>query len=150
MEIEIVRSVAASNAQGTFGQMSLDGVAFCATCEQPWNNNLEGQSCIPVGNYQLLPYNSPAHGSTIVFHNPALGIWGTPNLIPPGQAGRSLCEIHNANWPFQLRGCVAVGRQLLDLPPNGMGVDNSVMTFQALQARWGDRNGLTAVISNGP
>ena len=33
-------------------------------------------------------------------------------MIPPGVAGRSLCEIHNANWPFQLKGCVAVGQRV--------------------------------------
>jgi hypothetical protein len=150
VQIQIVRSAASSDANGTFGRMSLDGADFCATCEQPWNNNLEGHSCIPVGDYQLLPYDSPAHGPTVVFHNPALGIYGTPALIPAGQAGRSLCEIHPANWPFQLRGCVAVGDALTDIAPNGMGVTHSVATFQALEARWGDRSGLTATIANGP
>jgi len=120
------------------------------TCEQPWNNNLEGHSCIPVGDYQLLPYQSPAHGATVVFHNPALGIYGTPDMIPAGQQGRSLCEIHSANWPFQLKGCVAVGAVLTNMPPNGMGVTNSVATLQQLEARWGNRTGLTATISNSP
>ena len=150
MHIQIVRSAARSGPGGSFGRMSLDGVDFCATCEQPWRDNLEGHSCIPVGDYDLLPYDSPAHGPTVVFHNPGLGIYGTPDRIPPGKAGRSLCEIHSANWPFQLRGCVAVGRDLTDIPPNGMGVTLSVVTLHALEARWGDRKGLTATIANGP
>jgi hypothetical protein len=150
MNITIVRNPALSGANGTFGAMSIDGQAFCATCEQPWNNNLANQSCIPIGDYQLLPYNSPAHGATVVFHNPALGIYGTPDLIPAGVNGRSLCEIHNANWPFQLRGCVGVGAQVTDIPPNGRGVTSSVVTLHALMARWGDRSGLTATISTGP
>ena len=150
MIISIVRSAAQSGPDGTFGRMSLDGADFCATCEQPWNDNLEGHSCIPLGDYQLLPYESPAHGPTVVFHNPALGIYGTPAMIPAGQAGRSLCEIHSANWPFQLRGCVAVGRERIDIAPNGMGVTLSVVTLHALEARWGDRQGLTATIVQGP
>ena len=150
MHIEIVRSAAKSGPDGAFGRMSLDGVDFAATCEQPWRNNEEGHSCIPVGDYKLLPYQSPAHGATVVFHNPDLDIYGTPEMIPPGKTGRSLCEIHSANWPFQLRGCVAVGRQLTNIPPNGMGVTASVATLHDLEARWGDRQGLTATISNGP
>ena len=150
MHIEIVRSAAKSGPGGAFGRMSLDGKDFAATCEQPWRNNEEGHSCIPVGDYKLLPYQSPAHGATVVFHNPDLDIYGTPEMIPPGKTGRSLCEIHSANWPFQLRGCVAVGRELTNIPPNGMGVTLSVATLHDLEARWGDRQGLTATISNGP
>lgn len=150
MNIEIVRSAAKSGPDGSFGRISLDGVDFAATCEQPWRNNEEGHSCIPVGDYKLLPYELPAHGATVVFHNPDLGIYGTPEMIPAGKTGRSLCEIHSANWPFQLRGCVAVGRELTDIPPNGMGVTLSVVTLHDLEARWGDRQGLTATISNGP
>jgi len=148
MHIEIVRDTTLSDSNGTFGQMSIDGAHFCATCEQPWNDNIQGHSCIPVGDYQLLPYESPAHGPTVVFHNPDLGIYGTPEMIPPGQKGRSLCEIHNANWPFQLKGCVAVGEIVTIIPPNGRGVTNSVATLHELMQRWGDRKGLTATIRN--
>ena len=150
MKIDIVRSQALSGPGGSFGTMLIDGKPFCATCEQPWNKNLANQSCIPVGDYQLLPYDSPANGPTVVFNNPALGIYGTPSEIPAGQQGRSLCEIHIANWPFQLRGCVAVGQQVLDLSPNGMGVNNRAVTMDALKAQWGDRSGLMATISYGP
>ena len=73
MHIEIVRDGALSDVHGTYGAMAIDGAPFCATCEQPWNNNAQGASCIPVGDYQLLAFNSPAHGKTVVFHNPALG-----------------------------------------------------------------------------
>jgi hypothetical protein len=146
MQFEILRSNAISDANGTFGTMSLDGELFCATCEQPWDNNQSDKSCIPEGDYQLLPYASPAHGPTVVFHNPALGIYGMPALIPEGKTGRSLCEIHNANWPFQLKGCVAVGAHVMAIPPNGLGVNSSVATFASLQQRWGNRIGLTASI----
>jgi Family of unknown function (DUF5675) len=149
MIILITRSAALSDDHGTFGALAIDGAPFCHTCEQPWNNNVPDASCIPAGSYELLPFNSPAHGPTVAFHNPALGIYGTPDLIPAGQAGRSLCEIHNANWPFQLRGCVAVGQAIADIPPNRRGVTNSVVTFHALIERLGNRRGLTAEITNG-
>ncbi|HWZ63635.1 MAG TPA: DUF5675 family protein [Steroidobacteraceae bacterium] len=150
MHFDIVRSTTLSNASGTFGTMSIDGVLFCATCEQPWNDNRADQSCIPQGDYKLLPYDSPAHGPTLVFHNPTVGVYGTPVLIPAGQTGRSLCEVHNANWPFQLKGCVAVGAHVMDIPPNGRGVNSSVATFMSLKQQWGDRLNLTATISSGP
>jgi hypothetical protein len=144
MHIEIVRTL--SNATGTYGAMLIDGAPFAATVEQPWNGNAPGHSCIPIGDYRLLPYDSAAHGRTVVFHNPALGIFGTPAMIPPGLPGRSLCEIHSANWPFQLEGCVAVGERLADLPPHGLGITASAATLAKLFARWGDRAGLTATI----
>ncbi len=146
MQILIVRDQTLSGAEGTFGIMFVDGKQFCATCEQPWNNNLPNAFCIPVGNYQLIPYDSPAHGATVVFHNPSLSIFGTPAMIPSGKQGRSLCEIHNANWPFQLRGCVAVGSRVVDIPPHGLGVNNSVKTLAELMLRWGKREGLTATV----
>jgi len=150
MQFLIVRSAALSSATGTFGSLSIDGEPFCATCEQPWNDNQPDVSCIPPGDYELLPYDSPAHGPTVVFHNPQLGVYGTPVMIPPGQTGRSLCEIHNANWPFQVRGCVALGAHVMFIPPNGQGVSSSVATFTTLRQRWGERLGLTATIRSAP
>ena len=150
MHLEIVRSAALSDAHGTFGVLLVDGQKFAVTCEQPWNDNAHGASCIPVGDYELHPYDSAAHGQTVVFHNPALNIYGTPADIPAGVNGRSLCEIHSANWPFQLRGCVAVGSQVTTMPPNGRGVTSSVVTLHMLMQHWGNRGGLTATIRNGP
>ena len=150
MHITIVRNSALSGATGSFGHLSIDGVAFCATCEPPWNNNQADISCIPVGDYQLFPYDSPAHGPTVVFHNPSLGIYGTPSMIPTGALGRSLCEIHNANWPFQLKGCIAVGSEIADLTPNGRGVTSSIPTYHGLIAKLGNRMGLTATIQLSP
>ena len=146
MRILIVRSKNLSSDTGTFGNLSIDGQPFCVTCEQPWKGNLPNHSCIPEGDYQLLPYESPAHGATVVFHNPALGIYGTPEMIPHGKTGRSLCEIHNANWPHQVKGCIAVGSEIKDIEPNGRGVTSSVATFAKLISCWGDRKGLTASI----
>ncbi|HEY2068249.1 MAG TPA: DUF5675 family protein [Rhizomicrobium sp.] len=151
MHLIIERSSKMSNDEGTFGVLYLDDTllaAFAVTCEQPWKNNAPGHSCIPAGQYDLLPYNSPKHGETVVFHNPALGIYGTPDRIPAGCKGRSLCEIHPANWPRQLEGCVAVGLVVADILPFGRGVTASDAVFRTLVARWGDRKGLTAEIRN--
>jgi hypothetical protein len=150
MYFEIVRNPNLSDINGTFGALYIDGERFCATCEQPWNNNEPDSSCIPEGDYELLPYDSPAHGPTVVFHNPDLGIFGLPTMIPIGQSGRSLCEVHNANWPFQVKGCVAVGSNIAEISPNGRGVSDSVGTFASLRTRWGGRDTLKATIRSGP
>jgi len=89
MHLEIIRSKRLSGAHGTFGKMLIDGVHFCFTTEQPWNDNKHGESCVPEGDYKLLPYNSASHGETVVFHNPELNIYGTPQMIPHGIDGRT-------------------------------------------------------------
>jgi hypothetical protein len=146
MHIEIIRDKVLSSKTGEYGRLLIDGALICATCEQPWNKNKQGASCIPAGDYRLLPFDSPAHGHTVVFHNPLLKIYGTPEMIPPGVAGRSLCEIHNANWPFQLRGCIAVGQRIMDIAPHGLGVNASVATFAMLMGHLGSTPGMTATI----
>jgi Family of unknown function (DUF5675) len=146
MHLEITRHKKLSGPTGTFGALVIDGAVIAQTCEQPWNGNAPGASCIPPGDYELRPYDSGAHGATVVFHNPALNVYATLDLIPRGRPGRSLCEIHSANWPFQLRGCVAVGARIEDMPPHGRGITDSVATLGKLMALWGDRHGLTATI----
>lgn len=92
-------------AEATTGILIVDGQRFFSI-EQPWRHNLEGQSCVPAGDYLLIPYYSPKHGATWCLHAPALNIYGS-QPVPPG--GRSYCELHAANWSEQLRGCIALG-----------------------------------------
>ncbi|HWG77834.1 MAG TPA: DUF5675 family protein [Steroidobacteraceae bacterium] len=77
-----------------------------STIELPWRDNLAGRSCVPAGDYELLPYLSPKHGQTWRLHNPALGVWGR-TLAPEGV--RTEIEIHCANFARELQGCIAVG-----------------------------------------
>lgn len=146
MRIEITRTRIEDS--GVFGEMSLDGRPFCVTCEQPWRDNRKGASCIPAGDYQLFPWDSRRFGSVLVFVNPALLVYARESDIPSEQNGiaRSACLIHAANWPFQLQGCVAIGRDIREIPPHGLGVSHSRGTLGYLSNRWGDRNGHTATI----
>ncbi|MGA9851831.1 MAG: DUF5675 family protein [Gammaproteobacteria bacterium] len=98
------------------------------TMELPWADNEPDQSCVPVGVYVLMPYYSPRHGRwTWCLHNPALGIYAYPSLVPTGVTARSCCEIHSANQAWQLEGCIAPGlaRGLLDI---GKGLLASVLS----------------------
>lgn len=74
--------------------------------EQPWNENAQGHSCVPAGTYSLIPYMSPKHGATWQLHAPHCNVYGC-GPVPDG--GRSLIEIHSANWASQLEGCIALG-----------------------------------------
>lgn len=87
------------------------------TIEQPWNGNAPEHSCVPRGyDYQLIPYFSPKHQIwTWCLHNPQAGIYAFPSGVdspyaaPAGVVSRSVCEIHPANWAFELEGCIAPG-----------------------------------------
>ena len=93
--------------EATTGKLSLAGSDQpYFTLEQPWRDNLPDHSCVPDGQYNLIPYNSPKHGPTWCLHNSALNIYAT-EPIPEG--GRGYCEIHSANWAEQLKGCIALG-----------------------------------------
>lgn len=78
---------------------------YCSI-EQPWNDNARGHSCVPVGTYELIPYMSSKHGATWQLHAPHCNVYGC-GPVPAG--GRSLVEIHSANWAAQLEGCIALG-----------------------------------------
>ncbi|VTU28673.1 hypothetical protein SRS16CHR_04313 [Variovorax sp. SRS16] len=146
MHIEIIRDKSKAPSAGEFGMMLLDGSRICATCEHTWAENNSDVSCISEGDYELRAINSPAHGHTSVFHNPALDVYAAPRMIPAGKHDRSLYEIHVANWPFQLRGCVAVGQRIVEMKPHGLGVNASTATFAMLMGKVGLEKGLTATI----
>lgn len=86
---------------GTTGQMSGTPRPY-STVELAWANNAPDKSCVPEGTYDLIPYDSPTHGPTWYLSNAALGVGGAG-------AARSFCELHAANYPRQLLGCIAAG-----------------------------------------
>lgn len=78
---------------GTFGTVEIGGYELY-TVEQPWNDNKRGASCIPEGSYTCVP--SFYHRGNYK----AIEIMGVPG-------GRTRILFHKANWPHQLRGCIA-------------------------------------------
>lgn len=79
------------------------GHELCKMAERPWQNNLAGISCVPVGRYQLLPHNSPKFGQCYALEAPELGV------TLHGPSLRTHILIHPANLPSQLAGCLAPG-----------------------------------------
>lgn len=88
---------------GSFGKLTLDGQVVAYTCEREWLNNKPRVSCIPAGEYRLIPHISPKFGLSYGLENPELGV----TLHGPSKRTRIL--IHAANFPYELEGCIAPG-----------------------------------------
>lgn len=127
-----------SDEDGTFGSFSAEGGADgkgfkCRIAELPWRNNENGKSCIPKGTY-LFKWrtDSPKHGA-------CYEEWDDPSTPKKEDVpGRTNVQIHAANWPEQLLGCLAPGAQVAYISPGpGMpakkGVTSSKATLKALE-----------------
>ncbi len=89
---------------GTFGYLcDENGNAMLKTVERAWKNNQSGISCVPEGEYDLVPHNSPKFGKCYALEAPTLGV----TIYGPSQ--RSHILVHAANKPSQLEGCIAPG-----------------------------------------
>lgn len=121
----------------TIGRLTLDDGWTCYTCELPWLDNAPDVSCIPPGQYQALWTWSPEHGCN--------------NYRLQAVAGRSAVEIHPANVPQELEGCVALGLGIVvfrkdsirpAMPPvDQMGVASSVEAVAEMEKRFRDTDG---------
>lgn len=108
------------DAHRSYGAMFTDdGTKECETIERPWAANAHGISCIPAGSYTCSLRFSPHHGFAV------FGVDHVPN--------RSDIEIHAANLPTQLLGCVALGetRGQLNGQDAVMASQSAVDTFMA-------------------
>lgn len=107
-----------STPDGTLGEwMDEKGNHICYTVELPWADNETDKSCIPCGNYKVIPHNSPAHPN----------VWEITNV--PGRSG---ILIHAGNSEKDVLGCIAVGDsqgEIKGLPA----VFNSVSTLNKLR-----------------
>ena len=96
---------------GCFSELYINGEFIYYTVEQPWNDNKPFKSCVPVGDYDLIPFSSGRYGRTYALSNPELDV--VVNMSEASKGQRYACLIHAANWASQLQGCIAPGRELL-------------------------------------
>lgn len=94
----------------------------CDTLERPWRDNKRGESCYPVGEYQV------AWGfmfTNKVYHYEVKDI-----------VGRQACFIHGGNFVTDVHGCTILGSDYSDLNKDGLkDILNSrkmILTFEAL------------------
>ena len=77
------RPQGASEAQGTFSRLEGDGLEL-ACVEPPWRDNATNRSCIPAGQYLVVPHVSPRFG-------PCLHVLDVPDrthvLVHAGNVG---------------------------------------------------------------
>ena len=117
-QIRLTR-VATSFRHGTFGALTIDGEAFCVTLEPYDYGNIKSHSCIPSGQYEVAPYDSPTFGSVYLVSN-------TP--------GRSQILFHAGNIQRHTKGCIILGSSYGKLAGD-RAVLNSGATFRAFRAR---------------
>lgn len=84
-------------ANGTFGEIYMNGEHLCFTCELPWQDNKTGISCIPAGTYECQPHDG------VKFKR----VWELENV-----PNRSAILIHNGNTVDDTDGCILVGDAL--------------------------------------
>lgn len=90
----------------------------CKTLELPWLDNKRQQSCIPKGNYTVVPRKSPKYGSH--FH--------VTNV-----ANRDMILMHSGNYFTDILGCILVGESFKEINHDGyLDVVNSKVTFSKL------------------
>lgn len=92
------------DAKQTLGELLFEGKEVAKTLELAWNNNNNRVSCIPTGCYKVVRRKSAKYGNH--FH-----ITNVPK--------RDFILIHNANYHYQLLGCIAVGREHVDINKDG-------------------------------
>lgn len=90
----------------------------CYTLELPWKNNQFQVSCIPKGEYEVVPRTSAKFKNH--FH-----ILDVPN--------RTYILFHSGNYYTQILGCVLLGDSLKDINSDGLkDVTNSKNTMKKL------------------
>lgn len=108
MMIKVKRQSRCLDTDAVFGELYLDSELICLTLERL-------SKLIPAGTYPVSFYFSP--------HNQVQ----VPLLTVPG---REYIEIHPANYPYQLEGCIAVGTT-----HNQDSVSNSRFAFALLMSK---------------
>lgn len=81
----------------TFGVLHLPNRTFF-TLELPWRDNNKDLSCIPAGLYQCTFSYSPH--------------FDKKTYLLTGVKDRTSIRIHSANFPAELKGCIALGEKL--------------------------------------
>jgi len=91
-----------SDSVGTFGTIEVGGNVFF-TAEKPWKDNEPFKSCIPEGEYSLVPHNSKKYGDVLAI------VGGTVSHYKDEDFERYACLLHVGNYPSDVVGCVCLG-----------------------------------------
>ena len=95
----------------TMGQLHIQDHTFL-TIERPWISSLHHkggrnfESCVPDGEYSLLPFESEAHPESYILKNEELDVFADN---PGKDKGRWSILIHVGNYVKDVVGCIAPG-----------------------------------------
>ena len=124
---------------GTFGILYREnGTKVCVIAERENNNNKSNISCIPEGEYQLLPHASPKFGKCYALEAPSIGV------TRRGPSLRTHILIHKANTPSQLQGCLAPG-VAFGVIDDDWAVLNSTAAFNSLMNELGGKEAILTI-----
>jgi len=106
--MKVVLNRLGETGKETLGVMTvhdnLKEVYSCKTLELPWKDNKRNISCIPMGQYLAVIRFSEKHGEHFTIKD---------------VEGREYILIHSANYHYQLRGCISVGKSYADIDKDG-------------------------------
>lgn len=115
------------NANNTIGTLT-DGNAnlICCTLELPYKNNKKMVSCIPEGDYCVLPHTSPKFGKCFKVYQwqyemiNEMGYGRVAQTLSPtisdGVEVRENILIHSGNRTTDVKGCILVGDSIIADP----------------------------------
>lgn len=87
---------------GTYSTLEFKGDEICKFVERPWLNNTQSLSCVPEGEYDIYPHQSPRFGYCYILESKNLGVGKDSGL-------RTHILIHKGNKPSDLQGCLSPG-----------------------------------------
>ena len=109
--IKLIRD--SQSEKGTHGNFRILGDSY-HSMEQPDLGNLPYKSCVPQGDYDLIPWTSPKYGPVYIMVNEDLNVYKFENSPGRPDNGRFLCLfVHKGNYPRNFQGCVGAGRHYL-------------------------------------
>lgn len=110
--IELIRNN--KSKAGQAGTIFLEDFEF-PSLEQPDLGNLPYRSCVPLGEYVLIPFDSPKYGDTFIMVNPDLNVYRFEHSHGRPEDGRFLCLfVHRGNYVRNFQGCVGAGKAYLE------------------------------------
>lgn len=91
---------------GTHGTFELGGQTW-HSLEREDQGNRPFTSCIPMGEYDLIPFDSPKYGPCFIMVNEDLNVYAFEDSPGRPESGRYLCLfVHRGNYVRNFVGCV--------------------------------------------
>lgn len=96
----------AKSRSGTHGTFELGGKLW-HSLEREDLGNTPFKSCVPLGTYDLIPFDSPKFGPCFIMVNEDLNVYAHADSPGRPESGRYLCLfVHRGNYARNFVGCV--------------------------------------------